>query len=267
MINKSNIRNYVEFLHFKKYDIGPKEDLLDRWANLSDFEITKQLSGLYQHWEIAPDVAQKYEQAFLAKSKISFATSSSSDSLPVDEGDYLRYTKEPSNISNRLIVGIVVCLLAAGFAFYFSSHKTDLTKKTEQLEQQLQQIDQKTIIEQQTRLAKEENSKRAEHERLNQIKVVKADIEAYVLHKVNYSYDGTFGGVKNVDIWIKNNSDFKMNELTLKLYYIKKNGDVYETKDITFYNLLPKEEKHMPGPTSKRGTRMKAKITGVQIDN
>ena len=267
MINKSNIRNYIEFLHYKKYDIGPKEELLERWGDLSDFEITKQLSGLYQHWEIAPDVAQKYEQAFLEKSKIAAATPLPSDPYPVDESDYLRYTKEPSKIPAKLIAGIVIFVLAGTGAFYFSSQKTEFAQKTDQLEQKLQQVDQKAIAEQQARLAKEENAKRSEQERLDQIKAVKANIGAYALHKVNYAYDGTFGGIKNVNVWVKNNSDFKMDELTLKLYYIKKNGDVHDTKDITFYNLMPREEKNMQGPSSKRGMRMEAKIISVKIDN
>ncbi len=64
MINSTNIRGYINFLHLRKYNAPATEELQRRWAMLPDQEITAQLQGLYQHWGIDVLAGQQYEQEF-----------------------------------------------------------------------------------------------------------------------------------------------------------------------------------------------------------
>lgn len=270
MINRSNIRSYIDFLHYKKYDIGAKEDLLERWVNLSDFEITKQLSGLYQHWNISPQIAKDYEHTFLNKSANTAAVVlppvvSPDNVANSDAGDYLMYTKESSNhISKFIAIALIFLGVIAGI-FFLINRQTELTQKTEQLDQKIEQVDQAALAEQQGKAQREEEAQRAIQEKTAKIQAVKENIDEYVQQKVDYNYDATFGGIKNVRVSVRNNAEFKIEELTIRLSYIKKNGNLHETKDIFLYNIPPHKQIDVEGPSNNRGVRLEAKIVGVEI--
>jgi hypothetical protein len=65
MVTSGNVKEYINFLHLKKYSAPATEDLKNRWAALPSHEIPLQLKGLYLHWGIDEITAQQYEKSFL----------------------------------------------------------------------------------------------------------------------------------------------------------------------------------------------------------
>ncbi|PSK94030.1 hypothetical protein [Taibaiella chishuiensis] len=140
MINSTNIRGYINFLHFKKYSAPATEELQRRWAILSDAEIASQLQGLYQHWGIDTTTGLLYEQEFYqAVAPLSSATlqqpqqaqqqAPQPQQTPLPPPPAYDYAA-PQARSNKtvLYVGIIVLLALAGaFAFYTTNKKPDNT--------------------------------------------------------------------------------------------------------------------------------------------
>ena len=58
----------------------------------------------------------------------------------------------------------------------------------------------------------------------------------------NYGY-GVLGGINNLTVFFKNNTDYPMDEITAKVVYIKANGKPWKTKFVTVYNVAPHSEK------------------------
>jgi hypothetical protein len=52
MINKSNIKDYVIWVHYKKYQAAIEVDKAAKWQALSNEEIQVQLNHLYTRWGI-----------------------------------------------------------------------------------------------------------------------------------------------------------------------------------------------------------------------
>lgn len=270
VINKSNIRKYIDFLHFKKYDIGAKEELLSRWSDLSDFEIRTQLTGLYNHWNIDPLSAQRFEDTFIHSNKQALPLvkplPNAEEVMENDEGDYARYTKESSSNIPKFIA-LTLIILAIGFGIiYFFKKQSDLVEKTEVLNNEVDRANQAAVNEQLIREQKEDAIQKEVYEKAQKIKNIKEHIDTYVEHRVNFSYDPTFGGINNVSVTVGNNSDFKLEEVTVTLLYIKKNGDLHDSKNVTLYNIPPHSVKTTLAPSSGRGTSMDSKITAFQLD-
>lgn len=137
MINTSNIKAYINFLHLKKYSAPATEELKTRWASVPDMEIAGQLKGLYQHWGIDPATASLYEQVFLQSQQ-------SQQAPPAYEQPYhppayqqqpvqpqQQYIPAPASKSKTpLIIGLVVLLLAAAGAVVFLMTKDGRNPET-----------------------------------------------------------------------------------------------------------------------------------------
>lgn len=50
VINQSNIRNFIAYIYFNKYQTKPTEEILSSWGDMDDGEIQIHLNGLYQSW-------------------------------------------------------------------------------------------------------------------------------------------------------------------------------------------------------------------------
>lgn len=134
MITAAHIKEYINFLHLKKYSAPATDDLKARWSALRDDEIPQQLRGLYLHWGIDDATARNYEQSFLQFQQ-------GNNSATPQQPNYNNYQApptytppapqqqqyntapipEPGKGKSRtgLYVGIIaVLLVACGFMFY-----------------------------------------------------------------------------------------------------------------------------------------------------
>lgn len=124
MINPANIKEYINFLHLKKYSAPATEDLKSRWATVPASELNTQLQGLYQHWGIDVATASLYEQVFLSAQQQPPAPAAAPQPQYQQVPQYQQpqyNVVAPQRKSNKtpLYIGIVVLLAAiGGFVYY-----------------------------------------------------------------------------------------------------------------------------------------------------
>lgn len=119
MINSTNIKGYINFLHLRKYNAPATEELQSRWAMLSDQEISAQLQGLYQHWGIDVPSGRNYEREFYQAQLPPVVSATPADNPLYD------YTapKTKSNKSTIYVVVILLLVLAGAYLFYTLNKK------------------------------------------------------------------------------------------------------------------------------------------------
>lgn len=141
MINSSNIRSYINFLHLKKYSAPATEDLKNRWAAVPDPELPSQLQGLYQHWGIDAATAGVYEQQFLQQNTHPNPAPYPGPSYNQPQSSYPQqpypqqtpvssYTPPPASASGKskapLIIGaLVLVAIAGGAAFFLAGNRNE----------------------------------------------------------------------------------------------------------------------------------------------
>ena len=128
MINSTNIKGYINFLHLKKYNAPATEELQSRWAMLSDGEVQAQLQGLYQHWGIDAVLGRNYEQEFCLVQPAAQVIPVSQP-LPVQQEPAqpvaYNYTEpKPKSSKSVLYVAVILVLaLVCAFLFYKMNKK------------------------------------------------------------------------------------------------------------------------------------------------
>lgn len=280
MIATGNIQAYINFLHFKKYLLPATEALLAKWASLSDAEIRENLDGLYGHWGFDANAARAYEAEFLAMQQTTGAPLATPQpqavappkapllTPPAYEGNIENSRDRSGNTVWYILTGIVLLLIAAGGIWWYNSHQP-LEAAQDKETQLIQKVEQANLAaDRERRIREQRDSLQLQQtlEKEQKIYDFKANQGKYIQHKINYDYDGMFGGIKNVSVTVSNQSDFKMNEVTVQLQYIKKNGDLYETKKVSVYNIPARQSRTITAPGSKRGTKMQSRIIGIQSD-
>jgi hypothetical protein len=96
---------------------------------------------------------------------------------------------------------------------------------------------------------------------------IRNNITEYVGASTNQcTYDG-LGGISNLDITVTNNTDYKMNEVTVSVDYIKDNGDVFKSEIVTIYNIPAHQDKSVSAPESNRGTSVNTSIHSISSKN
>lgn len=74
----------------------------------------------------------------------------------------------------------------------------------------------------------------------------------------------SLGGISEFGIPVRNNTDYKIDEVVIDVDYIKKAGGVYKTEQVTVYNIAPHSSKIGKAPESPRGTSVEIKISAIQ---
>jgi flagellar basal body-associated protein FliL len=128
MINATNIKAYIDFLYRKRYGSAAPQELMQKWGNIDEQQITSNLQKLYEHWALSTQAAKVYEQQFLEFSnpvapnitpqpKIEKVVVHNTQSTNTETRD----TKKKS-IAVPLILFCAACLVA-GYAYnYFTSN-------------------------------------------------------------------------------------------------------------------------------------------------
>ena len=189
-------------------------------------------------------------------------------STPAYEDNVVNSNDRSGSALWYIIIGVVV-LLVAGTGIWWYYRQQPPAEVQDQDKQLLQKVEQANLAaDRERRLREQKDSLQLQQtlQKEQKINDFKANQGKYIQHKINYDYDGTFGGIKNVSVTVSNQSGFKMNEVTVQLQYIKKNGDLYETKKVSVYNIPAQQSRTITAPGSKRGTKMQSRIIAIQSD-
>jgi hypothetical protein len=261
MIDQHNIAAYIDFLHQKKHNTPAPQELIARWTSLSDFEIIAQLQALYAHWGIDEPTAHTYERLFvLASTAVSPDTKSVPAHLPPTEELTLSRPKSKS------IIWILFGVLVAIFAGWLIYKQNKLEESAGTLQQRIDTVDTKA---EQARIEEEQRLKRAQEQALAELarkRKDKANISKKVKYEIKYEVGNILGGIKNVQIHVHNTSDYKLNELTFRIAYIKKNGEVHDEATVKVYNLAARASTTVEAPSSGRGVEATIQLVTVQSD-
>ena len=98
----------------------------------------------------------------------------------------------------------------------------------------------------------------------SQIRQIRNHITDLVQIRTNqYRIDG-WGGITNLDIIVKNNTDYPLNNVTVTIDYIKENGGIFKTENLTFEDIPPHQDKSLSAPDSNRGKSVTIKTQNVR---
>lgn len=257
MIDQHNIAAYIQFLHQKKHNEPAADALVAQWTSLSDFEIIAQLQALYMHWGIDDATARLYERMFAHERENRIATNIvvptvNESPAPVQKRNYWPW--------------IILIALVGSIIAWLAIRQNTLEDSATQLQQRIDTVDTKAEQakkEEEARI-KEEQEKAAQQAAI--LKNAKSNINKYVKYDLRYDVGNMFGGIKNVKLSVSNNSEYKLNELSFRIQYIKKSGEVHETETVKVYNIPARGATTVEAPSSGRGVKATVQLLSVQSD-
>lgn len=78
----------------------------------------------------------------------------------------------------------------------------------------------------------------------------------------NYAYS-KLGGISDLSIVVNNNTDYPLDEVTVRVTYFKTGGGIWKTKNETLYNIPAYSEKKQPLPDVSRGRTVKVNVLTI----
>ena len=108
-------------------------------------------------------------------------------------------------------------------------------------------------------------SRQTESDRQEDIKAsIRNNITNYVTAERNQYYYSNLGGISGLRISVSNSTDYLLDNVKVKVTYIKANGDVWGNKIIDF-NLVPAQTKvTLPVEDTERGVRIIYEIVSIK---
>lgn len=72
------------------------------------------------------------------------------------------------------------------------------------------------------------------------------------------------GGIYGLELVVYNNSDYLLDKVTVKVDYIKANGEIWQTKYVDGYFIQPNTKETLKAPDSNRGTKVDYEIVSIE---
>jgi len=85
----------------------------------------------------------------------------------------------------------------------------------------------------------------------------------YITHKPNKYKSRPLGGIAGLEISVNNNSERIIDEVVVNVTYLKNDGSVFETKEVSFNNIQPHSQELVKVPNTQRGTKIKTEIAKI----
>jgi hypothetical protein len=92
----------------------------------------------------------------------------------------------------------------------------------------------------------------------------KMNLRKLVQLEANDYQVGLLGGIKDLRLLVTNQSGFLLDRVKIKLQYLKPNGDVLKTENLSILNVNAKSSKSLAVAPHKRGVKIKYLITDIQ---
>jgi hypothetical protein len=153
-------------------------------------------------------------------------------------------TKKKSNLVRNIIIGLgVVALLFMGLVLVGYAFADDESTDSVLIEE---------VEEAAPDAALEELTLKNRNYRNN--------FEKYIIVDTNqYTIDG-LGGISNLDVVVRNTTEYSLDEVTVTIEYIQENGDVFKSEEVSFYNIPPNKDKSLSAPDSPRGLSVNVRM-------
>lgn len=237
----------------KEKNISPKTHIW--FEGMEDWKEASEIDELKDIFKSTPPPFQKANQQKQEKKSI--------ESTSTLERESKKKNKTASYITIAVIA--ITSVLLIGFLIQKNTDSKIATALKE-----------KEVVDKQNRLIEEEEKKKQEEaERLEKEKLEKEEIELkkfktrrnfldfVFIDQSNYSADKVFGGITNLYYTVKNNTDYKINLIKLKVDYIRTNGGVFKTEIIDITNISPNNSKKIKAPDSYKGITVRKEILNI----
>jgi hypothetical protein len=97
------------------------------------------------------------------------------------------------------------------------------------------------------------------------VKPVSAEsISSKLSLKANDYVVGSFGGIRNLEITLHNDSKYLLDKVAAELQYLNPEGMILKTENIYFQSVSPGEKETVAVKKSKRGVKINYKITSIE---
>jgi hypothetical protein len=82
--------------------------------------------------------------------------------------------------------------------------------------------------------------------------------------KANDYVVGSFGGIRNLEITLQNDSKYLLDKVAAELQYLNPEGMILKTENIYFQSVSPGQKETVAVKKSKRGVKINYKITSIE---
>jgi hypothetical protein len=90
------------------------------------------------------------------------------------------------------------------------------------------------------------------------------EIASRVSLKSNDYIVGSFGGIRNLEITLRNDSKYTLDHVTVELQYLKPRDEVLRTENIYFQSIPPNASQTLPVKKSARGIKVAYKVVKIE---
>lgn len=176
---------------------------------------------------------------------------------------FIKKTKKSFKTPLFILGAIVVVSLVVGLVYENKNQAETLNEVQNKVAEQEQQV-----AEQEQQIA----TKQIEKAKLNAVLT-----EKYMGYRNNwrnfivvgnnaFSYS-EMGGISNLLVVIYNRTDKSIDEVQVKVDYIKASGGLFKTENISVTNIGPNSNKSVSAPSSDRGTSVKMQIENISASS
>lgn len=218
---------------------------LESWTTVGEVEELKQL---FASKPTPPPLIKKVPEVKAKPPKMeqpSFAATNYQDAFP---------TKKKSLLVPLIIGGI---LIVGGLIIWLIYQNVQQTTVIHDI--------QDSVTTQNTA----EADKEAERQRINQANTLKNmnfrnKWESYI--KVQNSeprIDYTWGGISAFTVYVSNETSYMLDQVDVYIQYIRKSGEVYQTKTVTVFNVPAGSSANAEAPSSVNGVKVSCTIEKI----
>jgi hypothetical protein len=90
------------------------------------------------------------------------------------------------------------------------------------------------------------------------------EISSKISLKSNDYIVGSFGGIRNLEITLRNDSKYTLDHVTVELQYLKPRDEVLRTENIYFQSIPPNASQTLPVKKSARGIKVAYKVVKIE---
>ncbi len=228
---------------------------LDNWTPAGEINDLKSLFNLKP-----PPLREKAYESTITTSQFPSTPPTSNDTSP----DYLFDTPKKRSFVLPIIVGAILVSGIIGWLIYENKSQAE---KLDIVQQQV--FDQQREQQQKEELQlQQQQQEKAEKDRKNA-----ALTEKYMGYRNNwrsfievssnnYTYS-EIGGISDLAVVVYNNTDKVVDEVQVRVDYIKASGGKYKSETVQVTNIGAKSSKSVYAPTSDRGTSVKMEIESI----
>lgn len=124
--------------------------------------------------------------------------------------------------------------------------------------------DKEPVLYQRDEVVNKKENNNSKSERYSFIETSPKDLTKLVTVRSNNYVRGAFGGIKDLQLTLHNNSDFLIDEVKVELQIMKPSEQPLRTDIITFKNIGPNATVTVKVPDSQRGVRVDYKIKNIE---